>query len=211
MRSTLRRLMPILVVAAEGYFYWRYSTLDALFHYWLHFLAGATIALFALTLWGVVRRRPPGGAWGAGFVGHIYSATPDVLFLAAGVLHVAWMDVFALHITIHFIPAPLAVLFVVFAVTLGSWAAATLGRRTFAVGGLVVVLAVFIAALSLADEPPASLQDLRRDPRLAFVRPLAGSETTVAASSRVTSAFVAPLDVAPTAGWRPRRCVNYAL
>ncbi len=124
----------------------------------------------------------------------------SVLFLAAGVFHVAWMDVFALHITIHFIPAPLAVLFVVFAVTLGSWVAATLGRRTFAVGGLVVVLAVFMAALSFADEPPASMQDLRRDPRLAFVRPLAGSETTVAASSRVTSAFVAPLDVAPTAG-----------
>ncbi|MBA2529867.1 MAG: hypothetical protein H0V19_07905 [Euzebyales bacterium] len=180
MRPTLRLLVPILVVAAEGYFYWRYSTLDALFHYWLHFLAGATIALFLLTLCGVVRRRPPRGAWGV--LGHLYSATPDVLFLAAGALHVAWMDVFALHITIHFIPAPLAVLFIVFTVTLGSWAAASLGRRSVAVAGLVVVLAVLAGALSLADEPPASLQDLRRDPRLAFVCPLAGSETTAAAS-----------------------------
>lgn len=179
MRRALRAFVPFLVIAAEAYLYWRYAALDALFHYWLHSLAGATIGLFLLTLWGVIRRRPPQQAWAAGFLGHLYSATPDVLFLAAGVLHVAWMDVFALHITIHFIPAPLAVLFVVFTVTLGSWAAASLGRRRAAVSGLAGVVALLATALALAGEPPATLQDLRRDPRLALLCPLAGSRTEV--------------------------------
>ncbi len=156
MRRALRGFAPFVVVAAEAYLYWRYAALDALFHYWVHFLAGATIGLFLLTLWGLVRRRPPRQAWAAGFLGHLSSATPDVLFLAAGVLHVAWMDVFALHITVHFIPAPLAVLFIVLAVTLGSWAAASLGRRWVAVGGLAVVVVLLAAALALAGEPPAT-------------------------------------------------------
>jgi hypothetical protein len=60
-----------------------------------------------------VRRRdrdPASGAvtpWEAGWLGHVYSAVPDVLCLGFGVLHVLWMDVFAFHITVHFIPAPL--------------------------------------------------------------------------------------------------------
>ncbi len=192
MRRALRAFAPFLVVAAEAYLYWRYAALDALFHYWLHFLAGATIALFFLTLWGLVRRRPPRQAWAGGFLGHLYSATPDVLFLAAGVLHVAWMDLFALHITIHFIPSPLAALFVVFAVTLASWAAASLGRRWVAVTGLAVVMALLVVALALAGEPPATLHDLRRDPRLALLCPLAGSTTEGTGGWSVTTSLAAP-------------------
>jgi hypothetical protein len=34
----------------------------------------------------------------------VYSALPDVLFLGVGLLHALWMDVFALHISVHFTP-----------------------------------------------------------------------------------------------------------
>lgn len=44
---------------------------------------------------------------GSGFVGHLYSAVPDLLFTLGGVLHARWMDVFDLHITAHFLwPSP---------------------------------------------------------------------------------------------------------
>ncbi len=34
---------------------------------------------------------------------HLWSATPGIAFVAVGILHYWWTDVFVLHVTIHFI------------------------------------------------------------------------------------------------------------
>jgi len=51
-----------------------------------------------------------------------------VLFLIFGVLHVLWMDVFAFHITVHFIPALLITLLVVFLLSLAAYGLTMSGR-----------------------------------------------------------------------------------
>ncbi len=162
-------IVPVLVVAMELWLFRAYARLDALLHYWLHALLGAVLAVGLLTVVALVRRRAPRGAWAAGGMGHLYSATPDVLFLVAGILHVGWMDVFALHIRVHFIPLPLGTLFGLFALVLGGWTAAALGRRGVSAVSLAAAGVVVVAAFALAQPPPASLQQLREAPSLALV------------------------------------------
>ena len=106
--------------------------------------------------------------WVAGLAGHLYAAAPDVLFVAAELVHQWWMDVFALHVSIRFIPAPPAVLLVVFTLALAGWAAAVLGRRRTAATTLVATLVLFVSALALRGEPPTTLHQLRRAPQLAL-------------------------------------------
>ena len=74
-----------VVVAVEGYLYWRYRALGAEFHFWLHGLFGAAIGVAATTGWALLRRRRPAAVWGPGLAGHVYSAFPDALFLSAGI------------------------------------------------------------------------------------------------------------------------------
>lgn len=114
MRPTLRQTVTLaLIVLVEVNLSFRYAELGAQFHFWLHGLFGAALGLAGLTVLRLVtawrrNRDPASGAvapWEAGWLGHLYSAPPDVLFLIFGVLHVLWMDVFAFHITRHFIPA----------------------------------------------------------------------------------------------------------
>ncbi len=167
------RVAPLLALAFEAYLYRGYVELDAVLHYWLHSLMGAVVGIAALTLVALVRRRTPRGVWAAGAGGHLFSAVPDVLFLVAGILHVRWMDVFVLHITVHFVPVPLATLFALFVAVLGAWVATLYGRRLTGAVTLAAVAVVTIAALMLADDPPDSLRQLREEPRLALVCPLA--------------------------------------
>jgi hypothetical protein len=166
-------IAPAVVVAFEVWLWLEYAQLDALLHYWLHALLGAAFAVGAVTGVALVRRRAPRGAWSAGALGHLYSAIPDVLFLAAGILHVAWMDVFALHITVHFIPVPLATLFALFVLTLGAWAACALGRRRLSAASLAAALLLTFVAFAAADAPPSTLEELRAEPRIALLCPLA--------------------------------------
>ncbi|MGH9149279.1 MAG: hypothetical protein ACRD0F_02960, partial [Acidimicrobiales bacterium] len=132
MRS--RSFLPLVVVAAEVLVYLRYQAFGAEFHFWLHGMVGGTLGLGALATLRLLRpgRRPP-SMWAAAGAGHAYAAFPDVLFLGAGLLHVWWMDVFALHVRIHFVPAPLATMFVGFSLALTAAVAVELqARRTAA-------------------------------------------------------------------------------
>lgn len=160
------------VVLVEGYLFWRYRQLGAEFHFWLHALFGAAIGVAAATGWALVRRQRPRAVWGAGFAGHVYSAFPDALFLTAGILHYLWMDVFAFHIAIHFIPAPLVTMLGVFALTLLAWLLASWQRPAAAVTALSLAVGVTTVALLVAPGLPTTVEQLREAPQIALFCPL---------------------------------------
>lgn len=178
---TRARVTAVVVVAAEVYLYTRYVDLDAHFHYWLHALVGSALGLGALSLTRLLRDRhrpadTPGPRrgltpWEAAGLGHLYSAVPDVLFLTFGAVHDYWMDAFALHITIHFIPRPLLTMLAVFLLALLGCGLATTGRRRVAVATTLAAGLVLAAAVPLAAPVPNDIQDLRADPRLAYHHP----------------------------------------
>src|SRR5207245_4885355 len=144
-------------------------TFGAEFHFWLLGLFGAAIGFTGLTLYRVLRRNERGrrgSVWLVGAAGHTYSAFPDVLFITAGVLHAYWMDAFAIHVSVHFIPDPLATMWAVFAVTLAAYAAAELDRRVLALGLVAVAVAGVLVALALRDPVPHTLARVRGRPGL---------------------------------------------
>ncbi|MGH8930915.1 MAG: hypothetical protein ACRDZO_09890 [Egibacteraceae bacterium] len=171
--SRTARPVSALVLAAEAYLFWRYAAYGTLFHYWLHLLFGGTIAFAALAIMRLARPNREPNVWGWGFAGHLWSAIPDIAFVLVGILHYYWMDVFALHVTIHFIPAPLLTTFVTFSLALLAWAIATIGWCRLALTALVLTAAVSVAALALRTPPPATLEQLRANPQLALLCPVA--------------------------------------
>jgi len=103
----------------------------------------------------------------------MYSAFPDVLFVSFGLLHVPWMDVFAFHVSLHFIPAPLVTMTGVVMLALGSETVSRLGLRKTAAVGTAAAVSVTGAALLLRAPVPGSLGELHQRPGLALVCPLA--------------------------------------
>lgn len=101
--------------------------------------------------------------WESGIAGHLYSAVPDVLFLGFGVLHVLWMDVFAFHITLHFVPVPLLTMLALFLLTLAGYGLAASRHGWYAGTTLVTALGVLLLALSLAAPIPGSIHDVQVD------------------------------------------------
>ncbi|MET9835956.1 hypothetical protein ABZ078_43290 [Streptomyces sp. NPDC006385] len=163
-----------LVLTTEVVLYAGYANYGAQFHFWLHGLFGGALGLAALT---VVRAIPGHGSgraspWESGFLGHLYSALPDLLFLGFGVLHVLWMDVFAFHITLHFIPAPLYTMLAVFVLTLAAYGLVMTRRRWSAVAALAVAAAIVVIALAFAAPIPHSVQQIRDHPGLSLLCPV---------------------------------------
>lgn len=177
-----RRIVTATLVAAfEGYLYYRYAQLGAQFHFWLHGLFGLTLGLSALTAWRLVRRKLDGrvAPWEAGALGHVYSAVPDVLFLVFGVLHMVWMDVFALHISLHFVPYPLQTQLVLVGLALAAYGLARDGRRRPAAGALVGALVVVGVAMLVRYPIPGSVGEMRENgPGLAWMCPLTGVDVS---------------------------------
>lgn len=161
--SRRQRVAAVLVVAVELYFFARYAENGALFHFWLHLLLGGWLGLGLLTVHRLVRRRASQvRPWNAGFFGHMYSAVPDVLFLAAGLLHAAWMDVFALHITAHFLwPNALVAGLVLWSLAVLAHAAAVCGARRLATGALLGGVAVLAVGVAFRAPLPSTLGELR--------------------------------------------------
>lgn len=75
---------------------------------------------------------------------------------------------FALHISIHFLPAPLLSTFTVFSLALAAWASVVLGGDRIAVVLLAAVVAVTGITWVARDAPPATLEELRQSPQLAL-------------------------------------------
>lgn len=156
-------LVALVVVAFEVYLYLRYAALGATFHYWLHLLLGGYLAVALLALHRLRRRRRARlRAWEAGFLGHLWSATPDVLFLAVGLLHERWMDVFSLHITAHFLwPDALSAALVLWTLAVVAYVAAVLGARRIAALGLVASLGFLAVSISLRAPVPTTIEQAR--------------------------------------------------
>ncbi|UGY91262.1 hypothetical protein [Streptomyces gobiensis] len=164
-----------LVLTTEGVLYVGYARYGAQFHFWLHGLFGGALGLAALTIVRIATSRSgPGRAspWESGFLGHIYSALPDLLFLGFGVLHVLWMDLFAFHITLHFIPAPLYTMLAVFVLTLAAYGLAMICRPWSAAAVLAAAAAVVVIALAFAAPIPHSVQQIRDHPGLSLLCPV---------------------------------------
>lgn len=163
------------VIAIEFWLYLRYADLGAQFHFWLHGLFGGAIGLSLLGAWRIVRptRLSP---WGPGFLGHIYAAFPDVLFLSAGLVHMFWMDAFAFHISLHFIPAPLWWMLGVFVLALVGERLAVHRRRAAGVGVLALGVGAVALGLALRAPLPDTLQEVCARPGVAVLCPLAPAE-----------------------------------
>lgn len=163
------------VIAVEVWLYLRYAELGAQFHFWLHGLFGGAIGLGLLAAWRLVRPTAL-SPWGPGFLGHLYSAFPDVLFLSAGIVHMYWMDAFAFHISLHFIPAPLWWMLGVFVLALSGERLAAHRRRAATLGALMLSVGAVVLGLALRAPLPDTLQDVRAAPGIAVMCPLAPVE-----------------------------------
>ncbi len=94
----------LAAVALEVALYRSYSGHDAAFHWYTHFFVGAGAALVVMTVVARVRRRPVRLPLLWMLVGHLYAMVPDLLFTGGHVAHQRWMDVFAFHVSSHFVP-----------------------------------------------------------------------------------------------------------
>lgn len=158
-----QQVAAVAVVAVEVWFFARYAENGALFHFWLHLMVGGWFGLGLLTVHRLVARRGSHvRPWHAAFFGHAYSATPDVLFLMVGLLHVPWMDVFGLHITAHFLwPNALLTGLALWALAVLAHGAAVLGARRLAAGALLTGVAVLAVGVAFRAPLPSTLGELR--------------------------------------------------
>jgi hypothetical protein len=175
----------LVMAAAEAYLALRYAALGALFHYWLHGLTGAAAGLALVPAERLLRptRHRHLTVLAAAATGRLFFALPDVLFLAADLPHATWMDVFGGHIAVHFVPAPLAVAFAVFA--LGVVAAALAVSDRARDGAAVATLAVVVlgAAFALRAPLPRTLDEVREHPGVALRCTLPGERAAQATGS----------------------------
>ncbi len=118
----------IAPLAVEIWLLVRYAAEDASWHWYIHFFAGASLALVLMTQWSWRHRRPVRLplAWIA--LAHMYSATPD-LVIPENIPHQKWQNAFAGHVASHYLPRRGLTWLVVFALSLGGYLAA-LERRT---------------------------------------------------------------------------------
>jgi hypothetical protein len=172
-------IAAVAAVTTEVVLYVQYAGFDGQFHFWLHGLLGGALGLTVLSAARLIaRRRDTAGRligsrtapWAAAFLGHVYSAFPDVLFLTAELPHQRWMDVFAFHITAHFVPAPVLTALAVFLLALFGYGLAMVGGRRSTTAGVVALGAGALLAtwaLAIAGPIPDDIQDLRTHPGLA--------------------------------------------
>lgn len=150
------------VLVIELLIFSKYAGLGAELHFWLHALSGAALGLALLTLWKLYG-KPPAPAvspWEAGVAGHIYSIIPDVLFILFGAQHMHWMDIFGLHISLHYVPYPVMASLVLFSLSLIAYRLAATGKAAWAARSLALTGLLLVLSLSLRGPVPLTPAEL---------------------------------------------------
>lgn len=172
-----RHVAALAALATEAFLYQRYAAFGAEFHYWLHGLFGVTLGLLVVSAGHLCGKRLPiSGVWLAGVAAHLVSATPDALYLNVGVLHMRWMDVFAFHISVHFIDGPLVVALILFVTALLAWGAAVLQHPRVALSAGALAVVVMASALATRSPIPSNLIEVQEQSggRLFCALPVSG-------------------------------------
>ena len=114
-------------IVLEVWFLGKYAAQAASWHWYVHFVAGATLALVLMTRWSWHHRRavPFPLVWLV--LAHFYAAAPD-LVIPENVPHKPWQEVFVGHLASHYLPGRGLSWLVVFAVALAGYLLA-LNRR----------------------------------------------------------------------------------
>lgn len=94
----------LIFVGVEVAFYVLYFYYAATFHWFLHFFVGAAIVLILMSILMLYHKINVRWPFLWLFVGHLVAMFPDVLFRFLKMPHQHWMDIFILHIRVHFIP-----------------------------------------------------------------------------------------------------------
>lgn len=94
----------LLFVGVEIVLFLSYQHDDARFHWFLHFFVGTSVALILMTLVIYWSNRPILFPMLWLLMGHAIAMFPDILWSFQLLPHQAWMDLFFLHISSHFIP-----------------------------------------------------------------------------------------------------------
>ncbi len=116
-------LWCVVAVVVEIGLFASYRGHDARFHWFTHLFVGSSAALLVMTAVAVRTRRPVPIPLIWALVGHLFAMVPDFAF-AAGVAHQPWMDIFAGHISSHFVRGRNLTWYAVFLICLGAYLAA---------------------------------------------------------------------------------------
>lgn len=122
--TTRRRLYlaggTALAVGVEAGLYRVYFAGDGAFHWFTHFFAGGSLALFVMTVIARRRRRPVRLPLLWIVLTHLFAMGPDVMFTQE-MAHRRWMDVFVAHNVSHFIPGGNVTWYLIFMGALGAY------------------------------------------------------------------------------------------
>ena len=118
----------VVPVAAEVWFLGKYAAEAASWHWYIHFFAGASVALVVMTWWSWRHRRAVPFPLGWVLLAHFFAAAPD-LVIPENIPHKPWQEVFVGHLASHYLPGRGLSWLVLFAAALAGYLV-TLARRT---------------------------------------------------------------------------------
>jgi len=110
-----------LFIVIETLLLWGYARHGEAYHWFLHFLTGGTATLLVLSLVSKFRQCPIRYLLMWLLAGHLFASFPDLLFALFHIDHAPWMDIFALHVSSHDIPAASFSLSAIFACSLMTY------------------------------------------------------------------------------------------
>lgn len=125
-------VQALALLIAEGAIYAYYSSFGQTFHWANHLLPAIVIASIVGAVWLLVRNTPLRGQILLVLPLHVFAMAPDPLFSLYVRHHDEWMNVFAGHIWVHFLPFRLNGWLVLAALASGVYVAMLvrwLGRR----------------------------------------------------------------------------------
>lgn len=123
-------LQATVLVLAEIVLFRAYGAFDSAFHWAAHFLVAVALTAVVLCAYLLVAGRPAPGQLLTVLGLHLYAMFPDLLF-RWGIPHARWMNVFAGHVAVHYLPGGDR-----------SW----LAVAVLAVAGYVLLLARWVSA-----------------------------------------------------------------